>query len=288
MNPRQVLVASVAMTRRLSLRLLAVAVYCAAVAFIIQWFSLGSFRWEAEATLVNGLILSLLLSFRNRAAFDRWWEGRRLWGQLVNDTRNLAWKLKGYLPAEAIAQARLPAALAGFAEALKRHLRGGASLQEIPGFEKAVTTPAHVPLHLAGLILTHLADWQRAGLIEGTTALVLDVHARSLLDICGACERIRNTGISPFYKILLWLGIALNIAVAPWYTLSELGFWAIPPFLLVCYFLLGIEMIDTDVEEPFGTELNDLDLDRYCQTIRQSVVAILLEDDQPKPTTHDS
>ncbi len=271
------------LTRRLSLRLLAVAVYCAAVAFLIWWYSLRPFLWEAEATLLNGFILTLLLGFRNRTAFDRWWEARRLWGQLTNDTRNLAWKLKSYLPAEVVAQAHMPTILAGFAEALKRHLRGSVRLQEIPGFEKASETPAHVPLYLAGQLLTSLAGWQRAGLIDGTTALVLDPHARSLLDVCGACERIRNTGISPFYKILLWLGIALTILLAPWYALAELGFWGILPLLLGCYFLLGIELIDSDVEEPFGTELNDLDLDHYCRTIRQSVTAILTADDPPKP-----
>ena len=285
-NLHQFLVACPRLTRRLVLKLLIVVAYCIVVAFISWWFNVPSFQWEAEATLLNGFILTLLLGFRNRTAFDRWWEARKLWGELTNNTRNLAWKLKSYLPAEVLAKARVPAALAGFAEALKEHLRGGARLQDIPGFETDPNTPAHVPLHLAGQIINQVAVWQRAGLIEGTTALLLDPHTRALLDVCGACERIRHTEIATFYKLLLWLGIALNIALAPWYTLSAFGFWSIIPFLVGCYFLLGIEMIDSDVEEPFGTEVSDLDLDRYCRTIRQAVTVILVEDSLPKAAVH--
>jgi putative membrane protein len=257
--------------------MVAVAVYCFADALVLQWFPLRPATWETEAALVNGLILGLLLTFRNRTAYDRWWEGRRLWGQLTNDTRNLAWKVRAYLPAATVAQSRFPEALAGFAEALKGHLRGGVRLQEIPGFEKDAESPAHVPLHLAGQVLTTLAAWLREGLIDGEIARMLDVHARALLDVCGACERIRNTENAPAYKALLRVGIALNILIAPWYTLSEGGFWGIPVFLLVCFFLLGIEQIDSAIEEPFGTDPEDLDLDRYCRTIREAVTSILNE-----------
>jgi putative membrane protein len=82
-------------------------------------------------------------------------------------------------------------------------------------------------------------------------------------------------GIAPSYKALLRLGLALNVLVTPWYTLAEQGFWGIPVFLLVCFFLLGIEQIDSIVEEPFGMETDDLELERYCQTIQQSVTSIL-------------
>jgi putative membrane protein len=264
--------------RRLAPWLAAIAVYCVIVVRVMERLAVRPEQWATATELANGLILGLLLAFRNRAAYDRWWEGRKLWGQLINDTRNLAWKLRGYLPRTTLRDYRIPAALAGFAEALKRHLRGPVTLQEIGGFEKDAANPAHVPSHLAGWILTSLAAWHREGLIDGSAVLVLDVHARALLDVCGACERIRNTGVSPSYKALLRLGIVLNVLAAPWFTLYEMGYWGIPVLLLVCVFLLGIEQVDSIVEEPFGTELDVLELDHYCRTIEQSVTAILNEE----------
>jgi ion channel-forming bestrophin family protein len=261
--------------RRLVWWLVAITGYCVVVGLIVEEFSLPPVPWEAEATIANALIVGVLLAFRDRAAYDRWWEGRRLWGQLINDSRNLAWKIRAYLPAETVVRWRVAAVLPGFAEALKRHLRGRVRLQEIAGFEKDAEAPAHVPSHLAGQLMMGLAAWQRERLIDGTTALVLDVHARALLDICGACERIGNTGLPSSHKAILWFGIVLNVVIAPWYTLATLSWWGIPVILLVSFFLLGITAADAIIEEPFGTDSDDLDLDGYCATIRGSVEAIL-------------
>jgi ion channel-forming bestrophin family protein len=265
------------MARNMSLCLIGAALYGFVVELLIIHFALQPQPWESMAALVNGLIMGVLLAFRNRAAYDRWWEGRKLWGQLTNETRNLAWKIHAYLPVEVIAHFRIPAALAGFAIALKGFLRSGVRLQEIPGFENDSETPSHVPSHLAGHILTSLATWLRKGFIDGSMAFIMDGHARALLDVCGGCERIRHTGITLSHKALLRLGIALNLLIAPWYTFPDLGYWGILVYLLLCFFLLGIEYVDTVLEEPFGTEPDDLDLDRYCQTIRQSVETILGE-----------
>jgi putative membrane protein len=259
---------------RLTPWLSAIAVYCLGVTVIQQRYAIPLPQIGTIVETSNGLILGVLLVVRNRAAFDRWWEGRRLWGQLINDIRDLAWKLKAYLPPDAIAQHRFPAALAGFALALKDHLRGGARLQDIAGFEKDPANPAHVPSFLAGHILTGLANCHRQGLLDGMTALLLDPHARALLEICGACERIRTTEISPSYKFMLRFGILLNVLVVPWYAAVEMGYWSIPAGVLGSLFLLGIETVDTDLEEPFGTEPDDLDLDRYCETIALSVADI--------------
>jgi ion channel-forming bestrophin family protein len=260
---------------RLSPWLLGIAAYTFGVVLVMQSHEVPLPKIGIAAETASGLILGVLLVFRNRAAFDRWWEGRRLWGQLINDTRNLAWKVKANLSPNVIAQHRFSAALAGFAEALKKHLRHGVVLQEIAGFAKDQANTANIPSYLAGHIMTSLADCHREGLFDGATALLLDPHARALLDICGACERIRNTEISPSYKSLLRLGIVLSILAAPWYMVADLGFLSIPSLVGASLFLLAIELVDTDIEEPFGTEPDDLDLDRYCQTIRQSVVDIL-------------
>ena len=139
--------------RRLAL-LLAVAAYCAAVGLLVRTFEIRVISRGSATTLINTLILSLLLSFRNRAAYDRWWSARGLWGQLTNDTRNLAAKCAAFLPADVLARSRVAEMLVAFAEALKRHLRDEPPrLRDLPGFEHEEADPPHVPLYLAAAAL---------------------------------------------------------------------------------------------------------------------------------------
>jgi putative membrane protein len=262
--------------RHLGLLLIGVAVYGVAAGLVVRWWDIRVPDWGSAASVVNTVILGMLLSFRNRVAYDRWWEARGLWGQLTNDSRNLAAKLAAFLPAEVLARARVAELLAGFAEALKRHLQGEVPrLRDLPGLEHEEADPAHVPLYLARRLFAVVAGWKRAGHLDGAVLWVLDAHLRGLLDVCGACEKIRHTPLSPSYKSLLRAGLVLNLLIAPWLTLPEVGFWAVPAFELVCFFLLGVELIDSVVEEPFGRERDDLDLDRYCRTIRDGVEASL-------------
>ena len=256
--------------------LVAVAAYYTAAGLIVQSLDLKVFERGSPATLVNTLILSMLMGFRNRVAYARWWEARGLWGQLTNDSRNLAAKCAAYLPADVLARSRVGEVLVNFAEALKRHLRGEpVRLRDLPGFEHEHADPPHVPLYLARRLIAIIADWKRDGLIDAGVLWVLDVHARGLLDVCGACEKIRTTPLSPSYTGLLRTGMALNVFVAPWFLVPETGLWSLPVVLLVCFFLFGVEVIDSLVEEPFGRERDDLDLDRYCRTIRDGVEGAL-------------
>jgi putative membrane protein len=262
--------------KRLALLLAGVAAYRAAAGLLIRRWELRAVEFGSLATAINTLILGLLMSARNRTAYDRWWEARRLWGQLTNDSRNLAVKLAAFLPADLLARSRVAGLLAGFAEALNRHLRGpSARLRDLPGFEDEQEDPAHVPLYLAKRLYAVLAGWKREGQVDPALQWILDVHLRGLLDVTGGCERILTTPLSPSYKAMLRTGLLLNVLAEPWLTMAEVGFWSLPVFLLACFFLFGVELIDTAVEEPFGRERDDLDLDRYCRTIRDSVQAVL-------------
>jgi putative membrane protein len=268
--------ALLAIGKRLGLLLIAVAVYSVVCGLIIQWWDVRVPEWGSGASLINTVILGLLMSFRNRVAYDRWWDARGLWGQLTNDSRNLAAKLAAFLPAEVLARSRVAELLVGFAEALNLHLRDEAPrLRNLPGFEHEEADPAHVPLYLARRLYAEVADWKRAGYVDEAVLWILDPHLRGLLDVCGACEKIRNTPLSSSYKTLLRAGLVLNVLAAPWLSIPDVGFWALPEFEVVGFFLLGVELIDSVVEEPFGRERDDLDLDRYCRTIRDGVQASL-------------
>src|SRR6516164_1398126 len=134
-------------SKRLGLILLAVTIYCVAAAGVKRWFEIKVIDLGTSAGLINTLILSLLLSFRNRAAYERWGDARSLWGQLINDTRNFAAKCAAFVPADVLARSRVADLLAGFAVAINRHLRDESlHLRDLPGFEHEEADPPHVPL----------------------------------------------------------------------------------------------------------------------------------------------
>jgi putative membrane protein len=168
--------------------------------------------------------------------------------------------------------ARSPAAAlpGAFPEALNRHLRGESPrLAALPGFEHEGDDLGHLPSHLAGPLYAFAADWKPKGYVNDAVLRILDLHLRAPLDVRGACERIRNTPLAPSYTSPLRTGLALNVLAEPCYALAEIGPWGIPIFLRVCLFLLGVEFINSVAEEPFGREREDLD--RYCQTISDSM-----------------
>jgi putative membrane protein len=163
-----------------------------------------------------------------------------------------------------------------FPEALKRQLRSESfRLRDMPGFGHEEADPPHVPIDLAHRLFTALAAWKGEGHIDQSVLWILGAHARGLLDVCGGCEKIRYTLLSPGYRVLLRAGLFLNVLAAPWLIVPEDGLWSLPVVLLVCFFLFGVELIDSVVEKPFGRERSDLDLDRFCRTIREDVECIL-------------
>lgn len=266
--------------KRLAMLLLAVAVYYVAIGLVIQSFELRIIHRGSAGSLMNTLLLGLLLSFRNQAAYSRWWEARGLWGKLTNDSRNLCAKCAAFVPADVLAKSSIATILVSFPVALKRHLRKESfRLKDLPEFEHEDTNPHHVPLDLAHRLFATIGNWKRDGHIDQAILLSLDSHARGLLEVCGGCEKIRNTGLSPAYILLLRAGLFFNVLAAPWLIVPEDGLWSLPAVLLVCFFLFGVELIDAIVEEPFGEDRNDLDLDSYCRTIRMSV-----EESLPSPT----
>jgi putative membrane protein len=205
-----------------------------------------------------GILFGWLMSFRTQAAYARWWEGRVLWGQLVNDSRNLHLKAVAHV-ADPIATAKLGAVLARFAEVLRDHLR------RPPG-----SAGPHEPMAAAGEVFALLRRWYAEGLIDGFVLLALDRHARELMNVCGACERIRATPLTASYSGLLRKAITGFLLLLPW-LLADLGWWAVLVTALVAYALVSLELIASSIEDPFGHDPDDLPLDDIVATIRRGV-----------------
>lgn len=218
---------------------------------------------DAPANLhaVLGVVLSLLMVFRTNTAYDRWWEGRKLWGQLLNDSRTLIVKVKHLSAVNAREKDHFTHLVISVVHSLRDHLRGPVNLQNLPGFEKWQANPRHVPAYLISLIYERLSVWREQGQIDGFTALMLDRHASAYSDIVGACERIRNTPLSESYRIYVRLCMIIYLVSLPWGLVEQLKAWTIPVTMMTSYFMLGLEMIARAVEDPFGTEADDLPLD---------------------------
>jgi putative membrane protein len=227
---------------------------------------------EAGAITVTAAIMSLLLAFRTNTAYDRWWEARKLWGQLVNDSRNLGLKARNYLSVNLQDRKEYANLLIAFPYALRDHLRGQRpSAKVLDLVPKEVAEADHVPLQIADLIYL-LAQNRTTGSDRlAIDKLIIDPHLRSMMDICGGCERILSSPIARTYKEMIWLLLGVYLLLLPWILVPIIDLWAAPVMLVASYFAVSLELLAEEVEEPFGTEPNDLPLDTICATIERSI-----------------
>jgi putative membrane protein len=256
--------------RRLWLTVAVSAAYGAGVWAVNAAFPGHGLTWASEFTVINTLVIGVLVGFRTKAAYDRWWEGRVLWGALVNHSRNLAIKLRA-ADADPAARAEAAKLLAAFPVALREHLRGATGLRRVPGFERDSADPQHAPAEIALRVTRVLFGLRQKGVVDGYTYLALDEHARALMDVCGACERIANTPLPRSYLSLQRHGLLLGFVFLPWMLIPALGAVGLGVQAVAVYFLFGIELTAEAVENPFGFDGDDLPLEAYAETIRTSV-----------------
>lgn len=274
--------------RKIWLYLVAMGIYCFLTSFFIDTNSSSKILKEVGNAAYLGVIFGLLLVFRTNSAYERWWEGRRQWGILVNDTRNLAMKLKAYSTAPLKEKKKLGELMVSFAYALKHHLRDTRPNKDLPGLEPNVNIPAdtHLPVHIANKMVKILYGWNQQGYLSEIKLLILDGHFNVFMDVCGACERIKATPLAVSYRAFLRQGILLNLIIFPWILIPLLGDFAGSVISLVAsYFLIGLELIAEDIEEPFGDEGDDLPLHTICNNIQKSVSAILSVSDHKQRFT---
>ena len=157
-----------------------------------------------------GFAISMLLVFRTNTAYDRWWEGRKLWGSLVNNSRNLALKLTVILPeGETEQRSFFRKIIPAYAYALHNHLK--AESTRIALFEedahhpifKSIDKEKHIPNQVALLMFKHIQQLYKQQKIDGNQLIILNSELQSYTDICGACERIKNTPIPYSYSVFI-------------------------------------------------------------------------------------
>ena len=236
-------------------------------AALVVWIETDLFRVAVPLgpsfLSILGIILGLLLVFRTNTAYDRWWEGRRLWGQLVNVSRGLARQLAG-APLER--RARYASILAEFPSMLAAHLR------RAPG----VGGP-----HLPGGLLSELHAEVRADVDAGRLGpdarLTLAPLLQQLDDVMGACERIKNTPIPFSYSSYVKQFVMLYAIIMPFGLVKEFGYGTVIACMFTFFATMGLELLAGEIEEPFGTDINDLPLNDIAGVIARDVRTALIE-----------
>jgi len=221
-----------------------------------------------------GFVLSLFLVFRTNTAYDRWWEGRKQWGALVNVSRTLAVRIREFSEDEsswAFYKSHIP----GFVEALRDHLRPSLPGDPARPSGAAFSSAEHAPNAWAQAMEREAMGRLKSGEWTAQQHWLVSQNLERMVDILGACERILKTPIPYSYSMFMKKFIFLYVVTLPLGFVSTFGWWAVPVVMLVFYILVSVELIAEEIEDPFGVDENDLPLDGLCDTIQANTDEIL-------------
>ena len=227
-----------------------------------------------------GFALSLLLVFRTNTAYDRWWEGRKKWGELVNNSRNLSLKIST-LAKHNDDRAYFRRMISNFAFAMKEHLREGVALDQLDLTAKElqeIESFDHKPNYILKGLYTRLEVLKQTGALSEQNYIVVDTNMKSFSDIIGACERIKNTPIPYSYSVFFKKFIFLYVTTLPLAFVNSFGYYSSIVSIFVFYILVSMEILAEEIEDPFGTDDNDLPTDGLSEKIKSNIHEILADD----------
>jgi putative membrane protein len=221
------------------------------------------------------------LVFRTNTAYDRWWEGRKLLGALVNTSRNLALKLHTFLPQDASEKRKFFSdMISNYCFSMKNHLRNKRIEDEMilsNGLTKdEFYNIDHLPNLVAEKIYSETKKMYTDKIITDNIYITIDEQVKLYTDIIGGCERIKKTPIPYSYNIFLKKIIFIYTMTLPIGLATTFEYWAIPISLFILYLLVSLELLAEEIEDPFGEDTNDLPVVDICNTIKKNVEEILI------------
>jgi putative membrane protein len=240
---------------------------------------------------VAGALLGLILVLRTNAGYDRWWEARKLWGGIVNQSRNLAMAALSYGPADPAWRAQVVRWTAAFAHVARASLRGQREVPELaellgPDEAARVIASRHMPSFVMRKIGALLREAVARHDLDRFAFLQIDRERATLIDHIGACERILKTPLARVYSIKIRRFILLFLATLPFALLHKFD----DPLLitlvtmLVAYPVLGLDQIGVELQNPFSTQsLSHLPLTEIAQNIEIDLLAMIDYETEPAP-----
>ncbi|MCY1535867.1 Bestrophin, RFP-TM, chloride channel [compost metagenome] len=257
--------------------MLGVAVFSGGIAYLeLHHLKLSDSSYIRNVGMMHnllGFVISMLLVFRTNTSYDRWWDSRKLLGSLTNVSRNLAMKIKA-MELSLAEMEFFRYAIPKYAYALKEHLREkqyfgkNSLLIEIDGGK-------HIPNQVAASLTARIFQLQRNSRISQEQLIILNADIIQFTDICGGCERIKNTPIPYSYSAFIKKFIFLYVVTLPFGWVFSLGYFVIPIVPFILYVLASLELIAEEIENPFGKDANDLPVDEICKNIEKHVGEIL-------------
>lgn len=233
-----------------------------------------------------GFTLSLLLVFRTNTAYDRWWEGRRLWGDLINSSRALAAFLNAALhKSDSISRVEFSKLIAGFSFSLEAHLRN-AKLNELKLQDlfmdsnlkyhiSKIQHATHQPLEIFNILVSLVESKLKSSSDGYYNIYHCKTEVHRLIEICGACERIRSTPIPFSYSVFIKKFIFFYVMLFPVIYCVHMSYYIIPVTVFILYVLASLELIAEEIENPFNGDPNDLPLLELSRTIQKNMKMIL-------------
>ncbi len=245
---------------------------------VVAWFHLYVHKIGIPSTAhtLAGTALSLLLVFRTNSSYDRFWEGRKLWGGVVNETRNLLRAAVINIPNVELLR-RLAAWTAVYPYALTRVLRAGqgelgpAARMLPPAEIERVLAAGNAGVAVSLRMSAVLAEARQRGLNSDYVQMQIDQNVQLLIDYQGGCERIVRTPLPFAYMLHLRRTLILFLLTLPFALVETFGWATVLVVVMIAYTFLGIEEIGVEIEEPFGTEENDLPLEEISANIARTL-----------------
>lgn len=265
--------------RKLFPLMLGIGFYSAGVGYLeMEVWQLSETSQVKNITIMHsmlGFVISLLLVFRTNTAYDRWWEGRKQWGSLVNNSRNLAMKISAMIR-DKEDRNFYKKIIPTYAFVLEKHLKDEDVAKELfEDVDLELDHHRHKPNRIALALITHTYRMYETQKITGDQLIVLNAEIQSFTDICGACERIKNTPIPFSYSTFLKKFIFMYVMTLPFGYVFQLGYYVVPVVIFVFYVLASLELIAEEIEDPFGNDANDLPTEEIANKIKKHVEELL-------------
>ncbi|MEG4346058.1 bestrophin family ion channel [Microcoleus sp. A003_D6] len=232
------------------------------------------------SSIVPSIFLGLMLVFRTNTAYERFWEGRKSWGTLINNVRNLARQIWVAIeekdPQDIALKKSALRLLPAFAVALKLHLRQESVNPELemlmsPSQYQKLKSMNNPPLEITFWIEDYLHEQYQRNCLDVYQLTAMSQLINSMIDVLGGCERILKTPIPLAYTIHLKQLLLVYCLALPFQMVNDLTWGTGPVVALISFTLFGIEEIGIEIENPFGFDANDLPLDNICATMQRNI-----------------
>lgn len=238
---------------------------------------------------IVGVVLALLLVLRTNSGYDRWYEGRKLWGGIVNQSRNLATIGLVYGPDDRAWRETFARWVASFSHVARHNLRGERDLSDMGGLlgdeTDRVAAAQHMPMYVAGRVGQMLREALEQGRLDRFAFIQAEKERAELIDHIGACERILKTPLAQVFSIKIRRFLFIYLTALPLAIVDKAGVTTPLITLLVAYPLLSLDQIGIELQNPFSKRrLSHLPLEDICHTIESNVMAYLEQPrDEPQP-----